>query len=58
MTHSRTPVDAAARRRKQQHRRVKRGIVASYIHQLSERHSENAARKEHAVMVRAEEKAA
>jgi hypothetical protein len=32
--------------------------VASYIHQISGRHSENAARKEHAVMVRAEEKAA
>ena len=27
----------------QQHRRIKRGIVASYIHQISERHNDDAA---------------
>ena len=58
MTNSRTPVDAAARRRKQQHRRVKRGIVASYIHQLSERHAARDAPKPAAVIARAEEKVA
>jgi hypothetical protein len=58
MTNSRTPVDAATRRRKQQHRRVKRGIVASYIHQLSERHSENALPKERAVIAQPQEKVA
>jgi hypothetical protein len=56
MTQTRTPTEATARRMK--HRRIKRGIVASYIHQISGRHSENAARKEHAVIVRAQEKAA
>ncbi len=56
MTKTRTPAEATARRMK--HRRIKRGIVASYIHQLSERHSENASRKEPAVIVRAEEKTA
>jgi hypothetical protein len=56
MTETRTPTEATARRMK--HRRIKRGIVASYIHQLSERHSENAARKQQTVIVRAEEKAA
>jgi hypothetical protein len=44
--------------RRQKHRRIKRGIVASYIHQLSERHSDNALRKERAVIAPAEEKAA
>jgi hypothetical protein len=58
MTDTRTPTDAAARRRKQQHRRVKRGIVASYIHQLSERHGENALPREPAMIARPQEKAA
>jgi hypothetical protein len=58
MTHTRTPADPAARRRKQQHRRVKRGIVASYIHELSERHSENAVAKEQALIARPQEKVA
>ena len=58
MSHTRTPVDAAARRRKQQHRRVKRGIIASYIHQLSERHSENALPKERPVIAQPQEKVA
>ena len=43
MTETRTPVESASTRRVQQHRRIKRGIVASYIHQISERHSEAAA---------------
>jgi hypothetical protein len=33
-----TPVDVDTARPLQQRRRVKRGIVASYIHELSERH--------------------
>ena len=59
MTDTRTPTEAAAARRlKQQHRRVKRGIVASYIHQLSERHSESALPKEQPVIARPQENAA
>jgi hypothetical protein len=58
MTDTRTPTEAAARRAKQQHRRVKRGIVASYIHQLSERHSESALPKEQPVIARPQENAA
>jgi hypothetical protein len=58
MTDTRTPTEAAARRAKQQHRRVKRGIVASYIHQLSERHTENALPKGESVIARPQEKAA
>jgi hypothetical protein len=44
--------------RRQKHRRIKRGIVASYIHQISERHNDDALRKEQAVIARAEEKTA
>jgi hypothetical protein len=43
MTETRTPVEAPSTRRIQQHRRIKRGIVASYIHQISERHNGDAA---------------
>ena len=43
MTETRTPVESPSTRRIQQHRRIKRGIVASYIHQISERHSDAAA---------------
>jgi hypothetical protein len=43
MTETRTPVEAPSTRRIQQHRRVKRGVVASYIHQISERHNDDAA---------------
>jgi hypothetical protein len=39
MNESGTPVDADSVRPLQQRRRVKRGIVASYIHELSERHN-------------------
>ena len=39
MTEPRTPVDADAAIPLQQRRRVKRGIVASYIHEISERHN-------------------
>jgi len=35
------PADTEATRRVQQHRRIKRGIVAGYIHELSERHGES-----------------
>ena len=35
------PADTEATRRIQQHRRIKRGIVAGYIHELSERHGES-----------------
>jgi hypothetical protein len=35
------PADAEVTRRFQQHRRIKRGIVAGYIHELSERHGES-----------------
>jgi len=48
----------ATTRRRSQHRRVKRGIVASYIHQLSERHAARDAPKPAAVIARAEEKVA
>ena len=34
------PAETEATRRVQQHRRIKRGIVAGYIHELSERHSD------------------
>jgi hypothetical protein len=40
------------------HRRIKRGIVASYIHQISERHNDDALRKERAVVAPAQEKVA
>ena len=43
MTETRTPVQVPSPRRTQQHRRIKRGIVASYIHQISERHNDDAA---------------
>ena len=43
MTETRTPANAPSARHIQQHRRVKRGIVASYIHQISERHNDDAA---------------
>ncbi len=49
MTDTRTPAQDDRARRLQLKRRVKRGVVASYIHQLSQRHSENAARKDTAV---------
>lgn len=35
------PADTEATRRVQQRRRIKRGIVAGYIHELSERHGES-----------------
>jgi hypothetical protein len=38
MNEPRTPVDVDTARPLQLRRRVKRGIVASYIHELSERH--------------------
>ena len=38
MNEPRTPVDVDAVRPLQLRRRVKRGVVASYIHELSERH--------------------
>ena len=38
MNEHRTPVDVGAVRPLQLRRRVMRGIVASYIHELSERH--------------------
>jgi hypothetical protein len=43
MTETRTPAETPSARRQQQHRRIKRGIVASYIHQISERHNDVAA---------------
>jgi hypothetical protein len=58
MTDTRTPNEATTARRLQLKRRVKRGIVASYIHQLSERHNENAGPKERAVIAPAPENAA
>ena len=39
MNQPRTPVDADATIPPQLRRRVKRGIVASYIHEISERHN-------------------
>jgi hypothetical protein len=39
MTAPRTPTDTDHTRRLGLRRRVKRGIVASYIHDISERHS-------------------
>ena len=39
MIDQRVPTEADQTRRIQQKRRVKRGIVAGYIHELSERHS-------------------
>ena len=39
MNESGTPVDANSARPLELRRRVKRGIVASYIHELSERHT-------------------
>jgi hypothetical protein len=39
MNEPRTPVDADATIPLQLRRRVKRGIVASYIHEISERHN-------------------
>jgi hypothetical protein len=39
MNEPRTPVDVDTARPLQLRRRVKRGIVASYIHDLSERHT-------------------
>jgi hypothetical protein len=58
MPEIKTPAQDASARRRSQHRRVKRGIVASYIHQLSERHSATDAAKPGPVMARAEEKVA
>ena len=62
MTENRTPRDLDPARR-QLHRRVKRGIVASYIHELSERHNEAALAADGATapaleIVEAEEQAA
>jgi hypothetical protein len=34
------PTDAESTRRAEQGRRIKRGIVAGYIHELSERHND------------------
>ena len=59
MTETRTPVEAPSPRRIQQHRRIKRGIVASYIHQISERHNDDLAHEAtEAVAQSAEEQAA
>jgi hypothetical protein len=61
MTETRTPAESPSTRRVQQHRRIKRGIVASYIHQISERHNEAAADERlaaEAVVEPAEEQAA
>ena len=58
MPESKTPAQDAKARRRSQHRRVKRGIVASYIHELSERHVATDAEKPRTVIVRAEEKVA
>jgi hypothetical protein len=41
MTETRNPAETTSARRMQQHRRIKRGIVASYIHQISERHNDD-----------------
>jgi hypothetical protein len=41
MTDHRITTDADPTRRLQQKRRVKRGIVAGYIHELSERHNDS-----------------
>jgi hypothetical protein len=41
MPDTRTPAQTISPRRLSRHRRVKRGIVASYIHQLSERHNDD-----------------
>jgi hypothetical protein len=57
MPEIKTPAQDATRRRRGQHKRVKRGIVASYIHQLSERHAADAA-KPGTVIARTEEKVA
>jgi hypothetical protein len=58
MTDTRTPAQVdTARRAKQQRRRVKRGIVASYIHEISERHN-GAKRPAPAVLKPVEERAA
>ncbi|HEY7621233.1 MAG TPA: hypothetical protein VH834_15755 [Solirubrobacteraceae bacterium] len=43
MTETRIPAEAPSARRVQRHRRIKRGIVASYIHQISDRHNDAAA---------------
>ena len=61
MTETRTPAETPSARRQQQHRRIKRGIVASYIHQISERHNDAAAEERleaEAVIETAEERAA
>jgi hypothetical protein len=58
MPEIKTPAQDASARRRSQHRRVKRGIVASYIHQLSERHAADDAAKPGTVIVRAGEKVA
>jgi hypothetical protein len=57
MTETRTPAQPDPTRRLQVKRRAKRGIVASYIHQLSERHSENAVREDLPVEAAIEENA-
>jgi hypothetical protein len=46
MTAPRKPTETDPRTRHQQRRRVKRGIVASYIHEISGRHSASASRDE------------
>ncbi len=46
MTAPRKPTDTDPRRGHQQRRRVKRGIVASYIHEISGRHRASASRDE------------
>jgi hypothetical protein len=58
MSETRTPAEATSARRVKQHRRIKRGIVASYIHELSERHNDNVAGKGAAVIAAPREKAA
>jgi hypothetical protein len=58
MPEIKTPAQDAITRRRGQHRRVKRGIVASYIHQLSERHAADDTAKPGTVIARAGEKVA
>ena len=41
MIEQQIPTDVEAARRIQRKRRVKRGIVAGYIHELSERHNDS-----------------
>ena len=41
MIEQQIPTDVEAARRIQRKRRIKRGIVAGYIHELSERHNDS-----------------